>query len=628
MARLTWKNVTAPDFSDAIQATYGAGNQIGKGFNNIGGAADDYRNFIQEQASNKAMLDAAQFKDSASWDAAMANGGEAGLNIAPGYATENLSNFVNDRRTTLLGNENTQAGTAYSKTQNANAIQDQTMENEEYAYDLEQRGITEDLRIRDEQELTAVTNMVRSGQKPEEVYNAISNNPNLTEAEKARQLTLAESQFNTRTDTALDQQSKTTNIEAAELRIKTAEENQAFAKDKREKDLADAERKAAEIETVGALADTVYSKEALIRAIQDNKAYDQATQARMLKHVDEMGDGAFTVDQAIVDATAQNKEFIFAAGNIKNTADDLALQVSANPLVGIYNRAAKARETSSNPIADILKEIRAEVVDGRKLTKNSAKDIQNFYNEMMETYPKVGGHLIAEMIRDTKKGQWWWGTKGVRIDKEKVRGYAKTFSDDDQVNAIQKQRNGFDLKNKQIAGQQTALANATQRYNLATQRGDQAEIEKQLAIVQKLGGKGEGDLSTKKGPVADSPVNTPIGSKTRLPPELQTNAALKMLPVEALNSSNIQAEGVQENAILQVAKQAGIPQDKSNEVTAAVSELNSGNLTPAKKELNQKILDDFFEAAEANAQDRFALAQLRTLKSMMRPSTLDIQRKR
>ena len=434
MARLTWKNVAAPNFNTAVNAMNVAGNQFSKGFSGIGDAASGYRDDIQKQASNAAMLEAAKINDPAAWDAAMANGGQAGLNIAPGYANDDLVQFANERRGTLVDNQNTQARTAFTGTQNANAIQDQAFEVEDRDYRDAQRQLTADVVARDKEEFETVSSMFDSSYNAEERARAIRDNPNLSEAEQSRYLAIAAG----------------------------------------------------------------------------------------------LGEDGFKADSSIISATANTDEVMLATSLIDNRATELNMQTSSNKLLATFNRAYATGEASSDPIGSVLKGIRAEMDGDDNLNRNGAGDIQEFYSAMVEKYPTVGGDLIAQLIKDTKEGTSWFRKNELQIDKGAIEVDLLTFSDPEQVALLQSQSANIKRTNSAISADREKLAAAQQRYNRATQKGDQSEKDKQWKIIQKLagigpetlgGGNGSGDGNE------DPPTTTPppTGNPIVLPPELQGN---------------------------------------------------------------------------------------------------------
>lgn len=103
MARITWKNVAAPELSEYGQNQLYAARVIGDAANSIGRGVTGLDDRARDKQSAVALNQARQIQDVNAWDQMMANGGLAALGIAPDRANAALNNFVNSRRETLSG---------------------------------------------------------------------------------------------------------------------------------------------------------------------------------------------------------------------------------------------------------------------------------------------------------------------------------------------------------------------------------------------------------------------------------------------------------------------------------------------------------------------------------------------
>lgn len=108
--RLTWQNVTAPSFRDALVGTRMGAGMITDGFDSLAGIAGDIRARQKDAASANAISEALKFNDTRQFEKAMANGGLAGLGIDPRNLNEGALKFFADRGTELLNQDNTQLG--------------------------------------------------------------------------------------------------------------------------------------------------------------------------------------------------------------------------------------------------------------------------------------------------------------------------------------------------------------------------------------------------------------------------------------------------------------------------------------------------------------------------------------
>lgn len=105
MARITWQNVTAPNFSGAAESRRLGADLLGSGMENIGGAISALDSGLREKQNAAAMQQALQIQDTAGWDKMMAEGGIQALGISPDRASSDLMQFVTGRRDKLLSDE-------------------------------------------------------------------------------------------------------------------------------------------------------------------------------------------------------------------------------------------------------------------------------------------------------------------------------------------------------------------------------------------------------------------------------------------------------------------------------------------------------------------------------------------
>ena len=113
MARITWRNVTAPDLSTSRAALQQAGNSLTSGFQ---GFADSFRDIEQQQKdaySQEALARLAQVSDPNQLNAMLASDGLAGLGVTDSrYLNADAMQNILSRPKALFDNQNTAMNTA------------------------------------------------------------------------------------------------------------------------------------------------------------------------------------------------------------------------------------------------------------------------------------------------------------------------------------------------------------------------------------------------------------------------------------------------------------------------------------------------------------------------------------
>jgi len=142
--RLTWQNVTAPSFRDALVGTQMGAGMITDGFDSLAGIAGDIRARQKDAASATAISEALKFNDAGQFEKAMANGGLAGLGIDPRNLNEGALKFFADRGTELLTQDNTQLGMQNTQQQMSIAAAEEQSRIKDEAFNMPKR-------IRDEE---------------------------------------------------------------------------------------------------------------------------------------------------------------------------------------------------------------------------------------------------------------------------------------------------------------------------------------------------------------------------------------------------------------------------------------------------------------------------------------------
>lgn len=107
MARITWNQVAAPDYSAAIKGTVAAGDMFGRALSGLGQTAFDIRQRQKEDISAQAMAEALKFTDASSFDQAMQNGL---LGYDPTNFTADAMKYFQTRGTDLLNRDQTRLG--------------------------------------------------------------------------------------------------------------------------------------------------------------------------------------------------------------------------------------------------------------------------------------------------------------------------------------------------------------------------------------------------------------------------------------------------------------------------------------------------------------------------------------
>jgi len=143
--RLTWQNVAAPSFRDALVGTQMGTGMITNGFDSLAGIAGDIRARQKDAASATAISEALKFNDAGQFEKAMANGGLAGLGIDPRNLNEGALKFFADRGSELLDQDNTQLGMQNTQQQMSIAAAEEQSRIADDAFNMPKR-------IRDEEE--------------------------------------------------------------------------------------------------------------------------------------------------------------------------------------------------------------------------------------------------------------------------------------------------------------------------------------------------------------------------------------------------------------------------------------------------------------------------------------------
>lgn len=111
--RITWQNVAAPSFTDALRGTSAAGEMLASGLTGIGGGLGAIDQRQRDASSNAAMAEALKYTDPAAWAEMLKTQGlGGGLGMDPTRMNADAMQFFQDRRTSLLGNQSTAASTA------------------------------------------------------------------------------------------------------------------------------------------------------------------------------------------------------------------------------------------------------------------------------------------------------------------------------------------------------------------------------------------------------------------------------------------------------------------------------------------------------------------------------------
>lgn len=103
-SRLTWQNVAAPDFSDALRGYEASGELFGNAAAQFSNALTGVAKRGREKASTAAMAQAMQTRDVGGWDQLMAQGGLGALGINADQATPEFMEFLQGYRGKLAGN--------------------------------------------------------------------------------------------------------------------------------------------------------------------------------------------------------------------------------------------------------------------------------------------------------------------------------------------------------------------------------------------------------------------------------------------------------------------------------------------------------------------------------------------
>lgn len=122
--RITWQNVAAPSFRDAIAATRQAGDSFSAGFRGLANIAGDIRAGQQERASQEAITQALGITDAGEFANIMSNQGLNGFGVTAGDLTSQALEFFAGRGTDLTNQAQTRA-----QTNRSNLLAEQTQYN-------------------------------------------------------------------------------------------------------------------------------------------------------------------------------------------------------------------------------------------------------------------------------------------------------------------------------------------------------------------------------------------------------------------------------------------------------------------------------------------------------------------
>ncbi len=163
--RITWQNVDAPRFGDAIAATNVAGNMLGQGFAGAGTAVEDFQTSQQEKASAAAAAEMLKYTDATQWDAAMKGGGLKALGLPAHMATPDLLSAMTSRRGDLLADDNMAADTMGVEARTAASIDSHKWSNKQNQYNWDKAIKADDTaeatRVLNEEALSLATKLNR-----------------------------------------------------------------------------------------------------------------------------------------------------------------------------------------------------------------------------------------------------------------------------------------------------------------------------------------------------------------------------------------------------------------------------------------------------------------------------------
>lgn len=511
MARLTWQNVAAPSFEDALRATASAGQLFTQGFSGLGDVATGFR----ERAVRDNTADATAKLMQA---AAAAGGGQAGrdavnrilANGELGYKPQDLSSDFGTTVDTMLSNyldrESTIAGTDQTRAYTDESRNRVSIANQKLPFELTEL----DLGNKTKAEALALSTAL---------------NP-LTIAERTRQDALARASYED------------------DLRRAAIEGRTAFVNADVLGQIAD-QTAATRVRTGTNNAAADYSA-ARVNALTGSRLLDkeqilQSTWDRELDLLNKQNTKRLDTEEAVLNKTdpaSVIEKLYFDVFNKGGTEDDVRAIVresedsnliaafatfDTSKLSNVFksspdavSAAGQYTQQATTAIETLLAEQQAQIntlpfgsaydkfTSGNALSEmesrsairesfnpkdaepseyddiwNSQGGVEDFVNELMTEYgTKVGYENVADLVMNFAEGSGWGPLQQQRsVAKQEIRDRLASMAQDFEDGTTARQVEGIKLLTGNIEAKQQRLTSAREALARAIDTGDQKKIE-------------------------------------------------------------------------------------------------------------------------------------------------------
>lgn len=511
MARLTWQNVTAPSFEDALRATASAGQLFNQGFSGLGDVATGFRERAVRDNTSDATAKLMQA-------AAAAGGGQAGrdavnrilANGELGYRPQDLSSDFGTTVDTMLSNYLDREGTIASTDQtraytdesrNRVSIANQKLPFELTELDLGNQTTAEELALN--KALNPLTIAERTRQ------DRIANASFLYDVQRAARegrtaLTnanvlgrVADNTADMRVETGVN----TATADNFTARVNALTGQGDLMREEANMSLLPDEINVTTAETQASLdarqkkldkTDPASVVEQLYFDVLSNGGSEQDVLAR----IRESGNKNLAAAYASFDTSQLAKVFksspdaVLAANEysqpattaIQSQLAEQQAQINTLPFGSAYETF-----TSDNAMSEM--EARASIKDSFKPSDadpedydriwNSRGGVNDFVNEVMRDYgSKVGYENVADLVMNYAEGSGWGPLQQQdAVAKQEIRDRLASMAQDFEDGTTARQVEGIKLLTGNIEAKQQRLTSAREALARAIDTGDQKKIE-------------------------------------------------------------------------------------------------------------------------------------------------------
>lgn len=518
MARLTWQNVAAPSFEDALRGTYYAGDLFKNGFSGLGDVATGFR----ERAVRDNTADATAKLMQA---AAAAGGGQAGrdavnrilANGELGYRPQDLKPDFGTTVDTLLSNyldrESTIATTGQTRAYTDESRNRVSIANQKLPFELKEldlgnkttaEALTQSKRMNpllvEQQQfvnngLERADEVGRAGQEAAVDVAAITGDTNRINANVLKEVADKTAATRVRTGT----NNAAADYSAARVRALTGsrllDKEQIIQKTwDRELDLLNRQntKRLDTEEAVLNKTDPASVIEQIYFDVFNKGGTEDDVRAIVRESEDPNLIAVFdTFDRSkLSNLFKSSPDAVSAAGQytqsasiaIESLLEKQQAQINTLPFGSAYEKF-----TSNNAISEM--EARASIKDSFKPSDTDPEDydriwnsrggVNDFVNEVMRDYgSKVGYENVADLVMNYAEGSGWGPLQQQdAVAKQEIRDRLASMAQDFEDGTTARQVEGIKLLTGNIEAKQQRLTSAREALARAIDTGDQKKIE-------------------------------------------------------------------------------------------------------------------------------------------------------